>query len=948
MARVTEDLDEMQAAAGVQQALFPDAPAEETVQPEIAPEAREILEVTGPIATDEGEPVQVAGLVDVVTDLGSKVTKRIAEAEKRVIPGVPPEDIQQVGERVVVRQADPDDIAALETIVGKDYTKGLNLPAIMTASGEFDLAGYMQQVKNLNKDLFERARRGTLNYDTLLSLAEQQGTDRVLKKWLTRDPGQGETAEDVLAALILARDLTKQTGRKFEEARAANDPATRKQLFAQAAQYMTMEFTLYSNLSGATSEAGRLLYAMQQAQKIGVDTRRSDELLKILEQEGVDIEHLGEMYLALPAPARPQFTQGIMSKGADVLTEVFINSILSSPVTHGVNIAGNGIFSFYKGIEETLAGGIGAVRTMRPGANQERVYMREGMIQMDSIRASFLDALIVSGKAFIKEEAGDFASKIDVRNQRAIGTTGDVTEIFNQARQGNYGAATINTLGTAVRMSGRFLLAEDEFFKAIGYRASVHKQALARSLSLYDEMIAGGKSVDEAKVAAAELRNSIINDPPEAVMTTARDAARELTFQGDLDGYLGNMQPFMSHPATKLFGVPFFKTPVNVLREVGARSPMVLANPGFYSAIKAGGREADMAMAKLTMGTGIMGTFSMMAAGLSGPQNQVIIMGAGPTDPQARQAMDRLGLYPHTINIRQADGTYKGVTYSRLDPLSGMLAIAADYAYYAQYEDDNDVLTNLATAAGLGMYNYALEMPFLEGVADLSRILNQPDPGLAFEQLQSFMSERASTAALSAIPTVSSLGATIERVQDPHASNTMMPPVGIFNEDPTQLPPYMRGFYTALQKAKARHPMFSKDLPPSLNLWGEVRMQGKGVGYELWSPIRISEAKYRGLDKELMNLGDGLAMPSRKINGVLLNAEQYNFMICRLNEPIAGEPRLLDALNDLIYSSDYGSLTTKEDKLAAIRATAEPYYAAGRKLLMAEDPSLADRINAAR
>jgi len=219
---------------------------------------------------------------------------------------------------------------------------------------------------------------------------------------------------------------------------------------------------------------------------------------------------------------------------------------------------------------------------------------------------------------------------------------------------------------------------------------------------------------------------------------------------------------------------------------------------------------------------------------------------------------------------------------------------------------------------------------------------------VAFEQLQSFMSERASTAALSAIPTVSAFGAGIERVQNPHASNTMMPPVGIFNEDPTQLPPYMRGFYTALQKAKARHPMFSDGLPPSLNLWGEVRMQGKGVGYELWSPVRISEAKYRGLDKELMNLGDGLSMPSRKINGVLLNAEQYNFMIRRMNEPVAGEPRLLDALNELIYSTDYGLLVTKEDKLAAIRATAEPYYAAGRKLLMAEDPSLADRINAAR
>jgi hypothetical protein len=820
----------------------------------------------------------------------------------------------------------------------------------MTASGDFDLAGYMQQVKNLNKDLFERARRGTLNYESLLELAEQQGTDRVLKKWLTREPGAGETAEDVLAALILARDLTRQTSKSFQDAQAATDPEARRKLFANAAQYMTMEFSLYSSLSGATSEAGRTLYAMQQAQKIGVDTRRGDELLKILEQEGVDVEHLGQLYLSLPLYARPQMTQGLLSKGADVITETFINAILSSPVTHSVNIAGNGMFSMYKGVEEVVAGAIGAGRSAITG-NRERVYMREGLIQLDAIRGSFLDALIVSGKAFAKEEAGDFSSKIDVRNRRAIGTTGDVTEIYKQFREGNYGAGAINTLGTAVRMSGRFLMAEDEFFKAISYRASVRKQALSRSLALRDEMMLAGKSSDEAEAAASAEFDRILNEPPETVMETARDAARELTFQGDLDGLLGKMQPGMSHPAVKIFGVPFFKTPVNVMKEVGARSPLVMAHPKFMADIAAGGRRADLAMAKVTLGTAIMGTFGYTAMGLSGPRNDVIIMGAGPTDPQARQAMDRQGLYPYTINIRQPDGTYKGVTYSRLDPLSGMLAMSADFAYYAQYEDDNDMLSNLAAAAGLGMYNYALEMPFLEGVSDLSRILSNPDKAMSLEQLQQFMTERATTAALTAVPTVSSLGATVERVQNPYASNTMMP-AGLgrsladpFTEVPiTELPPYMRGFYSALQKAKARHPLFSDQVPPSLNLWGEKRTQGTGAGYEMWSPIRISEAKYAGVDRELMRLGDGITMPSKKINGVLLNAEQYNYMIEAMNKKYPGEPTFIEAMNRLVFSPDYRSLETDEDKLQQIRNVASEYKAVGRKAVLQQFPSLRDRV----
>jgi len=952
MARITEDLDEMQVAAELEQQSMVapgDVPQVET------PPAIEAIEGAEPIATTEAEPVQVAAIDDVFA-LGGKIfSKRVKEAEKRMTPGVPAEPVQTIGGATVVRQADPADIAALDEILGGDYTKGLNLPAIMTASGDFDLAGYMQQVKNLNKDLFESARRGTLNYDSLLELAEQQGTDRVLQKWLTREPGKGETAEDVLAGLILARDLTRQTAKAFEDARAANDPETRRKLFANAAQYMTMEFTLYSNLSGATSEAGRLLYAMQQAQKIGVDVRRADELLKILEQEGVDVEHFGEMYLAIPAASRPQLTQGLFSKGSDVLTEIYINSILSAPTTHMVNVAGNGMFSMYKGVEEMLAGGIGAARTSLGIGGSERVYVREGLIQLDSIRASFNDALIVAGKSFVTEEPGDviskFSSKIDVRNRRAIGTTGDVTEIYKQFRDGNYSAGAINTLGTAVRMSGRFLLAEDEFFKGIAYRASVKKQALSRSLALYDEMMLGGKTAEEANAAAAAEHARILNDPPQTVMETAGEAARELTFQGDLDGFMSNAQGVMSHPAVKIFGVPFFKTPTNVVKEVGARSPLVMAHPKFYADITAGGRRADMALAKFTLGSGIMASFAYTASGLSGPRNNVLIMGAGPTDPQARQAMDRMGLKPYTINVRQPDGSYKGVTYSRLDPLSGMLAMSADFAYYAQHEEDMDAVTRVATAGGLGLYNYAMTMPFLQGASEISAILSGTDGEVVFEKLQRFMTERATTAGLSALPTVSSMGATIERRLDPYASNTMLPPgtartlVPPFTEMPiTELPPFMQGFYTALQKAKARNPLFSDDVPPSLNLWGEKRTQGDGLNYEMWSPIRIQNSKYSAVDKEMMRLGDGIMMPSKKINGVLLNAEQYNYMIDAMNKKVPGQRTFLEEMKATIFSPAYKDIELDEDKLTVLRNIAESYKLVGRDAVLMEYPSLRERV----
>ena len=951
MARdLSEEMDEMSKAQQMEEISFGASDEVTTEQEDLAPVTpEEVVQLNNPVSLPD-EPVQVASLLDdAVTGAVGFVKRKTAEAEKRVTAKIPEKDVQVIGGSTVIRQANQEDIDALEGVLDITFEKGLNLPAIMNASGDFDLAGYMANIKELNKDLFERARRGTINYNSMLELAEQQGADQVLKKWLTRQPGRGDVAEDVLAGLILARDLTRKTQEAFEFAADATDPEMRRKLFADAAQYLTMEFALYSNLSGAVSESARLMRAMQQAQTVGIDLRRADELLNILENEGVNIEHLGSLYLSLPNPAaKTKLVRGIMQRGGDVLTEVFINSILSNPVTHSVNVAGNSVFMLTKSLEEMVAGAIGntGVNRIRPGGvnPKDRAYARDGLIRLETIGTSFIDALVVSGKAFVKEEASDLASKIDVRNRRAIGDTGDIVEIYKQIKDGNVAAGALNTVGTYVRMSGRAMLAEDEFFKAFAYRTSIKQQARQRQYDFYDRLVEGGTPKSEASdLAAAEYVRALEN-PDQKAMETAREAAKVLTFQGDLGGFAGEMQGFMSHPAVKLFGAPFFKTPVNVMNAVAERSPLALLYPDIRRSLLAGGREADTALAKIMTGSALMVGFAWMGGGLHTPDNNIIIMGAGPTDPQARQAMERLGLKPHTVNFKMDDGTYRGVTYSRLDPLSGLLAMSADYSYYAQYEDDNGVLENLTTAGALGLYNYAMQQPFLDGVSDLARILNNADPKLAYEEAQSFFAERATTAALQIIPTVSSLGAGIERVMDPTASSTLLPGEGFFGDDPTLLNPASRGFYTAIQKAKARHPMFSADLPPSLNLWGEVRTQGTGAGWEMWSPVRIMDAQYEGLDQEMMELGDGLSMPSKRISGVILNNEQYNSLIYALNQPDPTKPMLKDALTDLLYSSIYDQLPTKEDKLDAMKAIYNKYSSAARKVLMGQYPELRERV----
>lgn len=907
----------------------------------------------------EPEPLQVAGIGRVV----SKIVEAGSEAEKRVVQPIPDKPVQQIGGTTVVREATDEELMILDQAIGGTYAKGINFPKIAEGIEDFDLAEYLDRLKSANSELFENARRGTLNFDQLRVMAEGLGMDDLVLDWLNRAPGTGETAEKLLGGMLAAMELTNQTKSAFAAARALPAGEGRDAAMARARQMMTMELQLYANLSGAGSEAGRTLYMLSAAQRqlgVGDMGSRASDIQGLLD-ESIDIEHLGELYLSLPdAASRAKFSRGLIGKPADVLVEIWINSILSAPATHMVNIAGNAMFLATRQVENFVAAGIGKARTSLGIGSRDRMRTREAFASLNGIRKSFLDALKVAGKTLITEEPTDFVTKIDVRDRRAIGNTGDLTEIADQWRQGNMGPAFVNTLGVYYRMGGRALLAEDEFFKAIGSQAEIYKIAAIRAGDLYDEMIAAGKTVEEARAAAAAEEARLIANPTADMASAATEVARELTFQGDLgDNFFGRMQGAMSHPLAKIV-VPFYKTPTNVIKETLKRTPLAIISPSIRKKILAGGREGDMALAQISTGSAIMMTFSYMAMGLDYPDNDLIIMGNGPTNLQAKQAMERIGIQPMSINIKQEDGTYQSITFSRLDPISGLLTMAADFAYYSQYEDDQAVLDQLAMAAALGISQYAMDMPFLQGVSELSSALTNADPGTRAEQAMKFFGEKTADVLLAPIPTVSSFGAGVERMTDPTMSSPMLPEGEVLGTDITELPSFMQGFYSALQKAKSRNPFFSDSVEPKLNLWGEKMTAGTGAGWEFISPIRIKDTRFSPLDQELLDLGGGIRMNNKKIDGVKLNAKQYNRWIeiqnqVDLSDEIPKFPgdegydpsaTMLPALMAFIQSPYYQSRPTKEQKLDAINAQVSIYRSAAQKILRMEDPDLDVKINA--
>lgn len=919
-----------------------------------------VVDVLAPPAdTSLIEPVQVAGLKETV---GKIIGERMTRAEKRVLPPLKDEPIQIIGndKAMLVRPLEQAEIDQLSQVMGGQYTKGINLPKIAEGMNDTNLSDYLARLKDANKDLFEEARRGTLNFEALLKKADAKDVDNVIWDWLKKNPGAAANAEDVLSGLLASVALTKETQGAFLKAFVTPAGEARDAAFKRAAQYMSMEAELYAKVSGAGSEAGRVLYMLRQAQNMsGIDmTQRTDQLIKLFNSDAVqDLEYIGQAYMSLTNPrARAEFVkQGMVAKGMDVLAEVYVNSLLSAPPTHLVNIFGNATFMGTKMLETFVAGGIGKVRTAITGSN-DRVYASEALAQFKGILDGFNDALLVSSKALATEAPSDIASKIDLRTRRAIGTTGNPVEIYDQFRGGNYMAGAVNVLGVSARMGGRFLLAEDEFFKAVGYRMFLHGEAERAASRMYDDVIAQGKTATDALAAANLERTRILTDPPESVIKTVRDAAKEMTFQKDLEGALGGAQEFFSHPLMKLF-VPFFKTPTNIAGAILERSPVQALNPGFYRTVMAGGRDADIAMAKVATGSMIMGSFAYAAMGTDNG-GEIIINGAGPSDPTARQAFLRKGLLPYSISLKQEDGTYKSITYNRFDPISGVLGIAADYAYYAMHEGQGHVLEDLGIAAVMSISNYMMEQPMVSGVKDIFAAINLPNPRDRAEKLTQLFGEKLTTGVLSFAPGTGAFSAGVSRINDPTQKNVMLPAEGLIGEDPTELPEFMKGFYVALQKAKRNNPYFNKDLPPQLNEWAEPITVGDGTAWDFLSPIKIKNSKFAPVDDEIMRLGGGFQPTKKKLDGVDLNALQFNRLI-ELTNQFDGYNRLpgtngydeastlLPTLQSLIMSKQYREeLPTNEDKQQAISNVVGMFRKAARQQLLKEDPYLAVKIAA--
>jgi hypothetical protein len=720
---------------------------------------------------------------------------------------------------------DPAEVAAgravLDTADGQVY---VNFARI---DGPEDVKKLIGGMADRFKGSVDEARRGVITQKETEALAEDLGM--TVTDVLARRKGQPFNAEEALAA----RQLWAASGEKLiEAAKAAANPNAGPVDQFNFRKMMATHHALQAEVIGARTETARALASWRIPAGGGVEKARAiEQMMQAMGGPEASTEMARRLAILAETGASPAAIAKFAEKGwgaktFDAVREVWVNGLLSSPATHVVNMSSNLLVAMQQIYERGAASQISALRGTGAVAPGESLAMAHGMV------SSIKDAFRMSWKAIKTGETGASLNKIDLPITRAISS--DALQISSETGLGR----AVDLIGNVVTLPGRFLGAEDEFFKTIGYRMELHAQA-ARTVA------SEGLSGQAANTRYAQ----ILMDPPENLRIAAADAALYTTFTNQ-PGAIG--QAFMNLrervPAIS-FVLPFLRTPVNIARYAFERTPMAPLVRQWRDDIAAGGARADVALAKMATGSAIM------AMALDWADSGLISgMGPGRNSQGERESMIRQGWQPYSIKVGE-----RYFSYNRTDPLGMTMGFAADIAETIRKgemsDDDVDEWQEVLAMSIAAVSQVSVNKTYLRGVSEFTNMMADPTR----------YSGSYVTNLLSSFTPAAALSGAIERAADPTVRETNSPSDAI----------------------RARIAGLSDSLPPRRNLWGEEIRAESGLGkpYDFISPVQSRAIKATPVDSEIMRLtnspaaGDSAA-PTRinkktSFNGVAVNFKEW-------------------------------------------------------------------------
>jgi hypothetical protein len=883
-----------------------------------------------------GDMEQMAGVTEkVVGGLVRKtVTRQAPNAERRLLPGLADDamgEATKAGRFKLIPEV-PEEVATqVETAVSRRQKQGALVGKPSPRPGEevpvepFNLSRYQTQdaagvVAGVADALGIKTK--SVTFDEIKAKAADSGiSEAFLARLVGNDGKMLPTAVDTYKALEVLETSAKELDSLFKLVAGGEATDVDK---LRLRQQIAFHGLVQKGVKGMQTETARALAVFRIPRDGNAQIVR-----QVLDEYGGDqaLADVARSYLALESQAaRNQLIEKSMMSGVkDVWFTTYINGLLSSPVSHAKNIIGNAAFGLYQIPERLIAGFYGNVlpdtvrswRSLVPGTEAEKVGMDEALTMVQSLRNGLVEGLTLASRAWKSNQPSDLMSKLEA--QRGLNTP-SISAAALDISPDKWFAKAIDYYGTAITVPGRALMTEDEFFKGVLYRMELNAQVTRRGKAVYREGVAAGMNETDAAAKALVEVEGLLSNPPRDLDELATQFAQKGTFTSDLPPALKSLQSTFNHPALKVV-VPFFKTPANIGLAVIERTPFAPLSSVWREEIAKGGVYRDMALAKVTMGSALLATFGALAA-------EGAMTGRGPGRKADREALMRDGWQPYSFKI--GDNYY---SYAGLEPVSALLAIAADYAEYARHEPDAGKVEQVFLGATYGLYEYLKEQPYLQGVAEVAKLIGSNQQGeVDGQKVVDGLVKQFGGFVIGGSPAgaYSSLVASIERLYDPTAKDVRAS---------SDLPMGVRGFVEAFNRYRSRLPFFNEDLPASLNLWGDPIQQSQGKAYEMVLPTRVSPGQFSAVDDALVRMGSPVGMPERKLQGVELDANQYNRLLTIYGKELPSK----QSIGDIMLQPGFALLTLDEQQ-KTVQMVHSKYMDAARKQLIQEDPTLQAKI----
>lgn len=847
-------------------------------------------------------------------------------------------DINDAIASLGVTKPDKDTSVALQKLLMSDDVDEIGLREAITKS-------YGKQVEEL--------RKGKVPIKDLLNQANKLDLIDTYKTLLKTKPPYNEAVlvRGIIEAQVLYGQLKKLAQKNIDVGLTEKE---NKQWF----KLFRVFGTIYTRTAADVSIAGRKMRTLQ-----GMDTPKADAAEDMLDAikytDDIDDEmskKMMEQFLILePFQAGRLARDSFGKRLVDAWQELWMNSLLSSPYTHMKNVIGNTAFNVLRITEYGMAAGFNKVTG---NTDPNAIQMNEVLAMVTSMRQGFRLAMGMGKRSFITGEQN--VTKMDLRRPNAFGR-----RLLGDKYQDSYIGDGLEFIGTLNRLPGRFLVAEDEFAKGVLYKMELSRMAQQR----YNTHI---KNFPGDIEGAEDIYTKTMYAPDNEAIQSAKSEMELGTFQQDLpEGILVDIQKTFNLPVMKIF-VPFYKTITNIYLEGAKRNPLLaLLMPRHRADLlgKNGPRKRQLAVAKYASGAIMTSTVMLMSYG-SEPGQDTMITGMAPINKAEREAFYRKGFLPYSIAYKQKDGSYKSVSYAGFEPISAMLATAADISYMTtrpdQYADESssEYTTQLFAAAAAANLAYIQEQPFSTGFQDLGRLFQAGygDPEGAVERATAILTEFAGRATVGVVMgggPMQGFNNYLTRMQDPTIYDTLFTEEQrqsseemlqnnkllsiLLEKDNGDMHPAIKKFYEMYNRSALRSPFFNVDLLPRLNLWGED-MKGPEMG--VFSPIRVMDEKFNDVDDELLRIGFGLTMPNARVEGIQLSQEQYYdyIKLINSNDEQMGGITMLDQMRELMDTPGYDDLDNGI-KQSEFNAILNARKSDARILLKQRYPALANMID---